>query len=148
MPSFWDAGERDALCRRVEQLTPDAAARWGKFNAAKMMAHLNDSLRMASGDLPVAPKNLPLRYFPIKQLVIHVLPFPKGAPTAPELLSRCDAADLKTEQSAFRALAARVASKSASESWPSHPAFGTMTHKDWGVLTWRHVNHHLRQFGV
>jgi hypothetical protein len=113
-----------------------------------MLAHLNDSLRMASGDLAVAPKNLPLRYFPIKQLVIHVLPFPKGAPTAPELLSRCDAADLKTEQSAFRALAARVASKSASESWPSHPAFGTMTHKDWGVLTWRHVNHHLRQFGV
>ena len=64
MPSFWDAGERAALCRRVEQLTPDAAARWGKFNAARMMSHLNDSLRMASGDLPVAPKNLPLRYFP------------------------------------------------------------------------------------
>jgi len=148
MPTFWDAAARDDLCRRVERLTPDATARWGKFSAPKMLAHLNDAMRMTSGDLPVAPKNLPLRYWPIKQLVIYVLPFPKGAPTAPELLARGEAAELTIEQAAFRALATRVASKPATDTWPDHPAFGTLSHKAWGVLAWRHADHHLRQFGL
>jgi hypothetical protein len=148
MPTFWDSAARDALCRRVEQLTPDARAQWGKFTASKMVAHLNDALRMATGDLPVAPKNLPLRFWPIKQLVIYVLPFPKSAPTAPELLARGEAAELHTEQAAFRGLASHVAAKAADETWPPHPAFGDLSHKAWGVLIWRHTDHHLRQFGL
>ena len=92
MTSFWDSDAREDICRRVERLTPDAAAQWGKFTAPKMLAHLNDAMRMASGELAVAPRNTPLRFWPLKQLVIYVLPFPKGAPTAPELLARGDAA--------------------------------------------------------
>ena len=87
--SFWDAETRDDICRRVERLTPTSKAQWGKFNVTEMLAHLNDAMRMAIGELPVAPKNLPIRYFPLKQLVVYVLPFPKSAPTAPELLARC-----------------------------------------------------------
>ena len=77
-----------------------------------------------------------------------MFPFPKGAPTAPELLARCDNADLQTELAAFRELAARVAAKPAGDRWPDHPAFGALTHKDWGVLAYRHTDHHLRQFGL
>ena len=69
-----------------------------------MLAHLNDSYRMATGELKVKPKNLPLRYTPIKQLIIYVLPFPKGAPTAPELIARCDGAVLDDERRAFARL--------------------------------------------
>ena len=127
MPTFWDATARDAFCQRVARLTPDTPARWGRFNAAQMVAHLNDAMRMASGELPVAPKNTPLRYWPVKKLVIYVLPFPKGAPTAPELLARCGAADLATEQAAFRTLADRVAAKPSTDAWPAHPAFGALT---------------------
>ena len=99
MPTFWNTADRDDICRRVERLTPDATARWGKFTPAKMLAHLNDAMRMATGDLAVASKNSPIRYWPLKQLIIYVFPFPKGAPTAPELLARCDNADLQTELS-------------------------------------------------
>jgi len=148
MATFWDAATREDLCRRVSALTPDAKARWGKFTAAQMVAHLNDALRMATGELPVQPKNLPIRYFPLKQLILYVLPFPKGAPTAPELLARCSTADLKTEQAAFRALAASTAARSSADRWPDHPAFGTMSHAAWGKLINRHTDHHLKQFGV
>ena len=58
MPTFWDAADRDDICRRVERLTPDATARWGKFTPAKMLAHLNDAMRMATGDLAVAVQEL------------------------------------------------------------------------------------------
>ena len=149
MPAtFWDTATRENICQRISRLTPDSKAQWGKFSAAQMVAHLNDSMRMASGELTVAPKNVPLRYFPIKQLIIYALPFPKSAPTAPELIARCDKADLTAELAEFRKNAARLATKSESDAWPAHPAFGTLSRKEWGVLTAKHANHHLKQFGV
>ncbi len=148
MPTFWDPATREDLCRRVERLAPDAKATWGRFTVAQMVAHVNDAMRMATGELPVASKNAPFRYWPLKQLIVYALPFPKGAPTAPELLARCDAADLRVEQASFRGVAARVAAKSSADRWPEHPAFGILTHKAWGVLIYRHTDHHLRQFGV
>jgi Protein of unknown function (DUF1569) len=148
MPTFWDRSTRDEMCRRIDRLTPEARARWGKFTPAQMVAHLNDAMRMATGELPVAPRKLPIRYFPLKQLILYVLPFPKSAPTAPELLARCEAADLRTEQAEFVRIAERTATKSASDRWPDHPAFGSMSHKAWGKLVFRHTDHHLKQFGV
>ena len=148
MATFWDRATREEMCRRVNQLTPDAQARWGKFTPSQMLAHLNDAMRMATGDLPVASKHLPIRYFPLKQLILYVLPFPKGAPTAPELLARCDGADLASEQAEFTKLAESTAARSSTARWPEHPAFGPLTHEAWGKLIRKHTEHHLRQFGV
>ena len=148
MATFWDPSTREAMCRRIDRLTPEARAQWGKFTPAQMVAHLNDAMRMATGELPVAPRKLPIRYFPLKQLILYVLPFPKSAPTAPELLVRGGAAELKVEQEEFKRIAERTASKAASDRWPDHPAFGTMSHKAWGRLVFKHTEHHLRQFGL
>lgn len=48
-----------------------------------MLAHVNDALRTPLGEIAPAPRNLPLRHFPLKQLIIYLFPFPKGVPTAP-----------------------------------------------------------------
>jgi hypothetical protein len=148
MPTFWDSATRNDICERVGRLTPDTKARWGRFNAAQMVAHLNDAMRMASGELHVPPKKLPIRFFPLKQIILYVVPFPKGAPTAPLLLARCENADLAAEQAQFREIAERAAAKPPSDNWPDHPAFGTMSYKAWGKLVFKHTEHHLRQFGV
>lgn len=34
------------------------------------------------------------------------------------------------------------------QQWPEHPAFGKLSTKDWGVLVYRHIDHHFKQFGV
>ena len=99
--TMWDPAVRASFSERVKKLTPDTRPGWGKFHAAGMLAHLNDSYRMCTGELKVPSKNLPLRYTPIKQLVIYVLPIPKGLPTAPQLLKRCDGASLADEQRAM-----------------------------------------------
>ncbi len=52
------------------------------------------------------------------------------------------------EQRAFRDLLARIAVLPAKGPWPSRPAFGTMSRRSWGVLAYRHVDHHFTQFGV
>ena len=146
--TMWQEEARAELCERVGRLTPDAAARWGKFNAPRMLTHVVDGFRMALGELNCAPKKVPLRYTPIKQLVIYWLPFPKGAPTAPELLARVLADDeWESEIIQFRDAVNRFAAASG-RPWPDHPAFGRLTEKDWGVLVYRHVDHHFKQFGV
>jgi hypothetical protein len=103
---------------------------------------------MPLGEVTPAPKRLILRYFPLKQLIIYLLPFPKGVPTAPELLARGDGAVWADEVKAFRQLVGQLASASRAVAWPPHPAFGSMTRRDWGVLAYRHASHHFTQFGV
>jgi len=146
MPTIWDAARRNELQNRLLQLTPETPARWGRMTAPRMVAHLADSARMALGELPVASKNLPIRYTPLKQLVIYWLPFPKNAPTAPELISQTSI-DFEHERNAASALLQRLASP-PDGGRPDHPAFGRLSESAWGVLVYRHYDHHLRQFGL
>jgi hypothetical protein len=141
-----EEGQKDLLSR-IDRIKEGATPRWGKFTAGAMLTHLIDSSRMATGDLVTRSKNLPIRYFPLKQLFIYLLPFPKGLPTSPELLRATpepvDAAKLELQR--------RIADlpRFAREGrWPQHPAFGNLSTRAWGVLTYRHFDHHLRQFGV
>jgi hypothetical protein len=112
-----------------------------------MIVHLCDNMRMALGELPVASKRLPIRYPPLKQLIVYWLPFPKGVPTAPELLARRPAA-WADDVAGLKALIGRAGERGQAASWPEHPAFGRMSGRAWGVLMYRHIDHHLRQFGV
>ena len=147
MKSIWQDEARQELNGRVGRLAWDRPAAWGTFTAPKMVCHLADSLRMAMGDLKVASKNLPIRYPPLKQLIIYVAPFPKGAPTAPELLAR-QPSEWATDIADVQALLARAASARTTDSWPEHPAFGRLSRRAWGVLIYRHMDHHLKQFGA
>jgi hypothetical protein len=109
--------------------------------------HLSDAKRMALRELSVAPRWLPLRYPPLKQLIIYLAPFPKGAPTAPELLARQPEA-WHVERRHLSALIQRFGTAPPEFVWPAHPAFGTLSRRAWGVLAYRHIDYHLRQFGV
>ena len=147
MRSVWNEAERRELKERLDRLTPQHAAKWGRLTAPQMVVHLADALRMATGEIAVAPKNMVLRYTPLKQLVIYWLPFPKGAPTAPELLARTPA-DWPAETADLHAELDRLAARGPAALVETHPAFGRLTGRDWGVLIYRHMDHHLRQFGV
>jgi len=117
------------------------------MTAPQMLAHLTGWMAMASGDLPIPPRNLILRFTPIKQLLIFWLPFPKGVPTAPELVGR-PPLKWSIEQDALRQHVEWFAQLGSKSDWPDHPAFGKLTTQAWCVLGYRHMDHHLRQFGV
>ena len=147
MKSVFQPETRRELHERLAGLDPRTPARWGRMNAPRMVCHLLDSARMAVGELAVAPKWVPIRYPPLKQLAIYWIPMAKGLPTAPELIDRVPAS-WDADVSALRAALDRVGQRPAGEAWPDHPAFGPMTGHAWGVLVYRHSDHHLRQFGV
>jgi hypothetical protein len=145
--SLADAAARQQLVDRLGRLRPEAQPIWGRMTASRMLAHLTDWMLMASGDLVVAEKKVVLRYPPIKQLAIYWLPFPKGVPTAPELLAR-KPAEWELERATLRERIESFETLFRKTQWPHHPVFGTMTPHSWSVLGYRHTDHHLRQFGV
>ena len=148
MPTLQNAADRAGLIARLDRVTPDTKGQWGVMNVSQMLAHCADNLRMAVGDLPVKAKSIPFfRYFPLKHLALYVLPFPKNAPTAPELKSRAPKA-FDAERVDIRTLLPRLDPASFIGRVPDHPIFGSFTPAQWGTLGFRHLDHHLRQFGV
>jgi hypothetical protein len=147
MHSLWHEEDRNLLLERIDSIDDATPGRWGTMTAGRMLSHLVESLKMATGDLPCATKNVPLRYFPLKQLILYLLPFPKGAPTSPELLKGVEASASASKEE-LRRLVARFIARSNESQWPVHPAFGPLSRNQWGILAWRHADHHLRQFGA
>lgn len=147
MPTFLDDRDRGGLMSRLAALTSTSQARWGKFSVDGMLCHLRESARMASGELtvPDAGKKA-FQSFPLKHLLMYVLPFPKGAPTAPLLLVTSP----EEFSEALRRLHEALDTFLHDEPRPSppHPLFGPLTRKEWGALVYKHTDHHLRQFGV
>jgi hypothetical protein len=148
MPTIWHRASRAALIERLHRLDADSRPRWGTLSCPQMVAHLTEAARMALGELPVAPMGPSyLRRTPIKQFIIYLYPFPRGASTAPELLQRrCD--NIEREMVDLEAALERLAAQSGALQWPEHPLFGRLSPRAIGVLAYRHMDHHLRQFGV
>jgi hypothetical protein len=145
--SLWNSAKRQELHERLDLLTPNTAALWGQMSVSQMVAHLVDSLRLATGELVAKPQNLPIRFTPLKQLIIYGPPFPKNSPTSPELRARL-ADDWKTECDRLRLMMKTLAERPESTKFPRHPLFGEMSRNLWGVLSYKHIDHHFRQFGV
>ena len=60
--SLFNSQDHRELQDRVQRLNADQKPQWGKMTAVQMVAHLSDSLRMASGELEVAPRKVPIRF--------------------------------------------------------------------------------------
>lgn len=148
MGSILNEADRAAIRQRIGNVTSASVPRWGQMDAQAMLTHLRLSALMALGELPVACKGKRVfQVFPIKHLILHVAPFPKGAPTAPELLVP-DASRVEAIQSELVSLMERIAQGPREGDGPVHPLFGRLSRREWGVATYKHADHHLRQFGA
>ena len=146
--TIFDARQRDDLLERLDRLTPDATARWGRMTAQRMVCHLSDSLRVGLGEMPAEFKGGHLANPIARWLLAYVIPFPRGrAETAPEMLSTQPsvwAVDLASARAYLRAAAER----GPKGRWARHPAFGDVSGELYGVFIHKHFDHHLRQFGL
>ena len=146
MESIWNDADRSALAGRIGKLNPAAKAAWGKMSVGMMIDHLTRAFRMATGELAVKPKRSAMRFRPLAKFIIYYAPWPKGAPTAPELICTDDG-DFGPRRAALKKAFDRFMAHPRNQ-LAEHPAFGKLNEKDWGRLVWRHIDHHLRQFGA
>jgi hypothetical protein len=146
MPSLRNETVRNGLMQRLQSLTPTAKPQWGKLDAPRLMCHLGDALAMALGEISTTPVNCKaFHLFPLKHLILYVLPFPKGGPTAPELLSSLPDT-FEADRQRVEMLICRLAAAPRVQG-AEHPFLGPLTNEEWNVLQWKHINHHLKQFG-
>jgi hypothetical protein len=148
MRSILNEVDRNEISGRLRSLSTSSTARWGSMNVTDMLQHLRLSARMTLGELPVDSANKrAFQKFPLKHLLLYVLPFPKGAPTAREL-KPVVVASIEEERAALLELLERIGTGPREGAGPVHPLFGPMTWREWGAVTYKHANHHLKQFGV
>jgi Protein of unknown function (DUF1569) len=148
MRSILNESDRAEIVNRVQILSVSSTGRWGSMDVASMLQHLCLSARMGIGELPLPSANKrAFQMFPLKHLILYVLPFPKGAPTAPGLKPSA-AVSLEDERAAVLELLERIGTGPRDGAGPAHPLFGPLTWREWGVVMYKHTDHHLRQFGA
>lgn len=150
MRNMFDASDVQEIKGRLAQLGPKSVPHWGSMTAPQAVAHCANSMEWAVGD------RIPLRMFwggilgrLIKSKVIgDEMPFRRNSPTAEDLLVRDDR-DLASERARLITLIDRFAEGGAAQCTTSpHSFFGRLSPQEWAVLMYKHLDHHLRQFGV
>jgi hypothetical protein len=141
-----DADEIDA---RIERLKPDTPARWGKMNVAQMLSHCQAPLRVATGEKKLGHSLIGKLFGRMaKKKLMQPGGFEKNMPTHADF-KRSTPHEFEREQAELRRLVRAFAKGGPKVLTPDpHPFFGPMTQNEWETLMWKHLDHHLRQFGV
>lgn len=143
MKNLYDGVVKGEVLKRINSLENDPKGLWGTMNAAQMMAHCSTQLQMALGEV-----NSNLRYNGLvrwlaKETFGLRLSWGKNLPTAPEM-TKTSFHEFDHERSKLIATINRFYE---AHEWHPHPIFGTMNKQEWGIVAYKHLDHHLRQFG-
>lgn len=150
MNTLFDVDRVENVKQRLDALRPDSPRQWGSMSAPQMLAHCAIGIETALGD------HRPPRMFVgrimggfVKSRVFaNDAPFHRNSPTAPFMVIT-DEREFESERTRLRTLIDRFAAGGPAEC-TSHPHtfFGRLTPDEWGVLMYKHIDHHFRQFGV
>lgn len=150
MRNFFDAGTTEELKGRIARLEPDSQRQWGKMDVAQAVAHCGTGMEERVGTL--RPPRMPIGRLLgplIKRMALRDdAPMRRNSPTVPGFVV-ADKRDLEAERQRLYGLMDRVTALGPSGcSTHPHAFFGHLTPEEWGVLMYKHFDHHLRQFGV
>jgi len=151
MKNLFDAQVANEVKTRLGKLGPQSERHWGKMTAPQMLAHCSVSVQWALGEV-VPEKGAPfvrLLGRLVKPLALrNENPLRRNSPTAPSLIVT-DERDLGKERDRLSGLIDKFAAGGAAGCTKnSHSFFGKMTPEEWAILMYKHLDHHLRQFGV
>ena len=150
MTNLYEPATLTRVKERIALLGQDTQRQWGKMSPAQAVAHCADALEWAVGD--VKPPRMFVGRLLGRLVKSKVLaeeePMRKNSPTAKSLVI-ADERDLAAEQRRLSGLIDRFATAGPG-GCTSHPHsfFGPLTPEEWAVLMYKHLDHHLRQFGV
>lgn len=145
--NLFEPAVKQEIIQRIQSLHASSKPIWGKMNAGQMLAHLQKPIGIAYGThQPKGSFILRLIGPMFKSALWNEKPWKQGLPTDPTFITVGLNTDFEKEKKTLLEMiegfseAAIVGEK--------HPIFGKMTKENWSKATWKHVDHHLRQFGV
>ena len=149
MQIFFIETDRVVLLNRVDTITSTSERKWGTMNVDEMLLHLRMQIELALGIQ--VPEKRPSSYLSLpffRWIALYGLAWPKGSPTAPEMDIRKRAITTSGFDGEKQLLLQRLYEIQQHQSFQPHPLFGKMSKNLWGRLIWKHIDHHLRQFGI
>ena len=147
--SLFDKDAYQDILARIETLSPDSQRQWGKMTAAQAMAHCQRSLHVSISDKPVPRMFIGrLLGWAFKHKLYDEVPWKPGLLTAPDFRVT-EERELETEkQRLIQMIRQFHEAGAAGIGKHPHPMFGMLTSEQWAKGMWKHINHHLLQFGV
>jgi hypothetical protein len=134
---------------RLSNLTTESKPHWGKMNVGQMLAHCKEAFKVPLMDKP--PKRMLMGYilgWLAKPLLYGPKPYKKSLPTAPNFIITNER-DFEEEKGQLIELITKFHQADPTVTATKvHPFFGKMTAEQWGKGMWKHIDHHLQQFGV
>jgi hypothetical protein len=144
-------GDRAELLRRLKAIQPTTPAAWGRMSAHQMICHLCDTSCMMLGTRQVTPVTGLMQRTIIKWISLYApVDWPEGVPTTPETdqeIAGTKPSEFARDVAVLEALVEQLIAPRTS-AWPPHPIFGAMSERAWMRWAYRHMDHHLRQFGA
>lgn len=135
---------------RINKLQPGTKPQWGKMNVAEMLAHVNVSYEMAIDNKHPRPGAVG-RFFAklfAKNMVVGDKPYPRNSPTAP-IFKVGSNKDFEAEKKRLIEYMHKTQALGAAHFENKESlSFGPLSSKQWNTLFYKHLDHHLQQFGV
>jgi len=149
MKNLFDKDSYGEISRRINSLTPASQRLWGKMEVAQMLAHCKEAFKV-----PLSDKKIPRMFigyllgWMMRSKLYNETPWGKNLPTAPNFLIK-DGRDFNTEKNGLMELITKFNRLGPGNvgKFP-HPFFGKLTQEQWGKSMYKHLDHHLSQFGV
>ena len=145
--NLFDPAVKQEMITRINKLTPETPRQWGKMNVAQMLAHLQIPMGVALGTNTVKGNWLMKLILPLfKKKLYDESPWKQGLPTDKSFVMTGLEKDFNAEKNL---LLDKINQFSESAIiGEKHPVFGKLTKENWSKATWKHIDHHLKQFGV
>lgn len=150
MKSIFDNEAYLEILNRLDDLSPENQAKWGKMNVNQMLKHCQKPIKLAFDEEKVEKPNFIMRLMIklMKPTLYNDKPWKQGLPTAKSFVIKGDH-NFKNEKSKLIQLIKRIhKSESYFEPSKTHPIFGDMKSWMWGQSVYKHLDHHLKQFGI
>jgi hypothetical protein len=147
--NIFNADDYAAIIKRIEALTPNAQRKWGTMTLPQMLEHCILQLKLALGIITNNEKKTSFLNTAFgRWMALYIAPWPKGGatPQAMNVTLNMTAIDEVTVEK--ERLLQLLQTVQQHNHFQPHPFFGAVNKKDWGRLIWKHLNHHLKQFGV
>jgi len=149
MKDLYQAEYLDEILLRINKLSPESQHLWGKMNVNQMLTHCALSMESALGDKfypQVLLGKLVGRF--IKFTISNGKPFPKNAPTNPSFVVT-DTKEFNVEKEKLIDLTKKFSSGGEEKCTRNpHSFFGKISPHEWGILMYKHIDHHLKQFNA
>ena len=146
MKTIFDTSTKDELINRIESLTENSTAQWGKMNVSQMLKHCTQWDEMALGKTKYKQSFLGKLFgkMALKNMMKDE-PLKKNLPTVPSFVIK-DNTDFAAEKRKWIRLLNEY--EHFSNDGFIHPFFGAMTKENTGYVVFKHADHHLKQFGA